>query len=152
MDPLTGAVESGLTLLTRGLIRRLGQFAVETSTRCIIHLLTFRRLGKESVDEALSRFETLRMQVRAQPAGFELPIPVTCWLLFEAMYIPRSTWPLVLAPWQNRMPEDEAGLRNLTESIRHQGHIAETPGNTWNKGSFGKSDFEESDCLSLIHI
>ena len=46
-DALTGAIESGLTLLVRGSTRRFGQFAVETSTRCIIDLLGFRRRGSE---------------------------------------------------------------------------------------------------------
>ena len=99
MDPVTGAIESGLTLLVRGLTRRFGQFAVETSTRCIIDLLGFRRRQVENIDEALARFETLRAQVRAQATGFELPVPVLCWLLLEALHIPRRTWPLVLAPW-----------------------------------------------------
>ena len=61
-------------------LARVGAFAIETSTRCIIKLLTFRRRQSENVDEALSRFETLRSQVRGQAVGFELPIPVTCWL------------------------------------------------------------------------
>ena len=135
-DATGGAQEPGLALLVRGLARRFGAFAIETSTRCIIELLTFRRRQSENVDEALSRFETLRSQVRGQAVGFGLPIPVTCWLLLEAMHIPRPTWPLVLSPWQNRMPETEEGLRQLADSIRHQGHIAEHPiaGNySWNR-------------------
>ena len=82
----------------RGLSRRFGAFAVEASTRCVIELLSFHRRDHENVVEALSRFEHLRPQVRAQAVGFELPIPVTAWLLLEAMHIPRQTWPLVLAP------------------------------------------------------
>ena len=77
VDAQTGAVDSGLTILVRGLARRFGQFAVETSTRCIIDMLSFRRLSSENIDEALSRFETLRQQTRMQAMGFELPIPVT---------------------------------------------------------------------------
>ena len=57
-DAASGAQESGLALLMRGLARRFGAFAIETSTRCIIELLTFRRKHLENVDEALSRFET----------------------------------------------------------------------------------------------
>ena len=87
LDPITGAIDSGLTLIVRGLTRRFGQFAVETFTECIMSMLTFRRLATENVNEALSRFETLRQQVRTQAAGFELPVPVTCWLLLEAMHI-----------------------------------------------------------------
>ena len=63
LDPTTGAIDSGLTILVRGLTRRFGQFAIETSTRCIIDLLGFRRRQVESIDEALARFETLRGQL-----------------------------------------------------------------------------------------
>ncbi len=114
-----GVQEAVLGLLMRGLARRFGAFGIETSTRCIIELLAFRRRQSENVDEAFSRFETLRSQARGQGVGFDLPIPVTCWLLVEAMHIPRPTWPLVLSPWHNRMPENEEGLRQLAGSIRH---------------------------------
>ena len=76
MDPNAGAIVAGLTMLVDGLERRFGQFAVETSTWCIIDLLGFRRRATESIDEALARFETLRGQVQAQAAGFELLVPV----------------------------------------------------------------------------
>ena len=92
LDPLTGAIESGLTILLRGLERRHGGFAVETSTRCIIELLQFKRRGAESIDEALSRFETCRMQTQTQAVGFDLPIPVVAWLLLEALRVPRASW------------------------------------------------------------
>ena len=94
IDPATGVIDSGLRILVRGLERRFGAFAVETSTRVTIDLLQFRRRGTESIDEALARFETLRGQVRAQAAGFDLPIPVTAWLLLEALQVPvgRGPW------------------------------------------------------------
>ena len=136
LDPLTGVIESGLKILLRGLERRHGGFAVETSTRCIIELLQFRRRGGESIDEALSRFETCRMQTQTQATGFDLPVPVASWLLLEALRVPRASWPLVLTPWHNQLPTDDQGLRQLMESIRHQGHIAERPiaGNyTWDR-------------------
>ena len=60
-------------------------------------------------------------------AKHDLPVPVLAWLLLEALYIPRRTWPLVLAPWQGRLPEDEAAIRELLDVIRHQGHVAESP-------------------------
>ena len=63
-DATNGVQETGLAILMRGLARRFGAFAFETSTRCIIELLQFKRRGHENVDEALSRFETLRAQVR----------------------------------------------------------------------------------------
>ena len=41
VDPVTGVTTTGLTMLVQGLERRFGQFAVETSTRCIIPLTCF---------------------------------------------------------------------------------------------------------------
>ena len=136
LDPVTGAQETGLQILLRGLERRHGGFAVETSTRCIIELLQFKRKGAESIDEALSRFETCRMQTQTLATGFDLPVPVVSWLLLEALRVPRASWPLVLTPWHNQLPVDDQGLRQLMESVRHQGHIAEHPiaGNySWNR-------------------
>ena len=92
---------TGLAILLRGLERRHGGFAVETSTRCIIELLQFKRRGSESIDEALSRFETCRQQTQTQAVGFDLPIPVVAWLLLEALRVPRASWPLVFTPWTN---------------------------------------------------
>ena len=51
-NPATQGVDTGLQILARGLERRFGAFAVETSTRVIIDLLQFRRRGTESIDEA----------------------------------------------------------------------------------------------------
>ena len=68
LNQANGAIDTGLQILVRGLERRFGAFAVETSTRVIIDLLQFRRRGTESIDEALARFETLRTQVQTQAA------------------------------------------------------------------------------------
>ena len=68
VDPDTGHHHTGLQMLIAGLQRRQRQFAVEVSTQAIIRLLNFRR-GSESVDEALSRFETIRTQIRQQASG-----------------------------------------------------------------------------------
>ena len=126
-DLATGAITSGLQLVVRGLERRFGAFAVETSTRVIIDLLGFNRRSAESIDEALARFETLKGHVQAQAAGFMLPIPVLSWLLLERLHVPRRTWPLVLMAFQGRFPENDEGFRNLIDSLRHQGHVAESP-------------------------
>ena len=54
-------------------------------------------------------------------------------------------WPLVLAPSAGRLPQDEATLVNLQESLRHQGHISELntrggPGNTTLAGHYAEED------------
>ena len=47
------------------------------------------------------------------------------------------------------MPENEDGLRQLADSIRHQGHIAEVPhagNNSWTRGpGKGRSYWTEDD-------
>ena len=126
VDPDIGLHQTGLQMLIAGLERRHGQFAVEVSTQAIIRLLNFRR-GLASVDEALSRFEAIRVQVRQQAFGFDQPAPVTAWLLLEAMAVPRRIWPLCLAPTAGQLLADEVGFRNLTVAIRHQGNISEHP-------------------------
>ena len=100
---------------------------MDTSTRVIIDLLGFARRDAESIDEALARFETLRGHVQAQAAGFDLPTPVLSWLLLEKLHVPRRTWPLVLMAFHGSLPENEEGLRALIDTLRHQGHIAESP-------------------------
>ena len=47
-DPNTGVIDSGFTILIRGLERRHGQYAIETSTKAIVDMLKFRRGASES--------------------------------------------------------------------------------------------------------
>lgn len=112
----------------------------------------FRRRSSESIDEAMSRFETLRNRVRQSAPGFDLPVPVTTWLLLEAVYMPRQMWPLVLAPFNQTFPETEVGLGQVIESLRHQGHVAEhihAGAHSWQKGGGGGHHFMDpsaNDC------
>ena len=94
-------IQTGLEVLLSGLRRRFGSLGIETSVKAIIDLITFKR-GNENIDEALSRFETLRNQVQEAGEGFRLPIPVTAFLLLEALSIPRPVWPLILPCLQRR--------------------------------------------------
>ena len=50
------------------------------------------------------------------------------------MCIRDSTWPLVLMAFNGQLPENEEAFRILLDSLRHQGHIAESPqagSNSW---------------------
>ena len=114
----------GLSLLIRGLTRRFGGFAEETAQHSIVELLAFRRLGSESVDDALGRFETLHATA-TEVAGFDMGHGALSWMLLTAMEIPRPAWPLLLAPTGGTFPVDTVGFSNLMLAIRRQGHIAE---------------------------
>ena len=56
---VAGQHHDGLGILLRGLTRRFGGFQEETAQHAIVELLSCRRVGSESVDDALGRFETL---------------------------------------------------------------------------------------------
>ena len=104
-DPVTGQqVQTGLEAFIAGLRRRFGALGIETSVKAIIDIITFRRGGNENVDEALSRFETLRSQAQELGDGFQLPVQVTAFLLPEAMHIPRPAWPLISTPLTASFP------------------------------------------------
>ena len=96
------------------------------------------------------------MQTHTLAIGFELPIPVVGWLLLEALRVPRASWPLVLIPWHNQLPADDQGLRQLMESIRHKGHIAERPiaaNYSWNRPSHSQGSLDwESGAPALTAV
>jgi hypothetical protein len=123
---VAGDQESGLEVLIAGLVRRHGQYAVETSTTAIIELLRFDRKFKENIVESLSRFETLR-QAANNMAGFTLPVPVLTWMLLEAVSVPRPMWPLILTPYGGQFLTTEQEFTQVVDSLRRQGHIAEKP-------------------------
>ena len=87
----------GLGVLLRGLTRRFGGFQEETAQDAIVELLSFRRVGNESVDDALGRFETLH-STATEVAGFDMGHVALSWMLLTSMKTPRPAWPLLLAP------------------------------------------------------
>ena len=113
-----------LGVLLRGLTRRSGGFQEETAHHAIAELLSFRRVGNESVDDALGRFETLH-STSTEAAGFDMGHGALSWMLLTAMEIPRPAWPLLLAPTGGTFPVNGGGFANLMLAIRRQGHIAE---------------------------
>ena len=87
--------QTGVDVLLGQLIRRYGQFDVETSIFSIIELLTYRRNHHELIDDALARFEAIRSRVEAEHVpNFAMPPAASVWLLLEALSIHRDSWPL----------------------------------------------------------
>ena len=83
-----GQPQSGFNVLIRGLSRRFGGYAEETAQHAIVELLSFRRLGDESIDDALGRLETLKA-IATEVAGFDMGVGALSWMLPIAMNIPR---------------------------------------------------------------
>ena len=98
VDQQTGVHTPGIEIILANLSRRFGQSDAETAIMHVIDLLTFHRVHSESIDDALSRFETLRhMAGDEMPHNFSLPFQVQAWLLLTGLGIPRSSWPLLRA-------------------------------------------------------
>ena len=68
--------EDGVQMVIAGLRRRFGPLDIQTSISTIVELLTFRRIERESVDDAITRFEALRAHVAGLDDQFVLPTPV----------------------------------------------------------------------------
>ena len=77
-------MKTGYQVLIEGLTKRFGAQAVETSTMAIIEMLTFRRRDRDSIDEAIARFEITRTRVQGIAPEFQLPTQASAWLLLEA--------------------------------------------------------------------
>ena len=114
----------GPQLMLRGLQRRYGQQEIETTVQAMVEFITYRRLQSESIDDAISRFETLR--VRAEQLGeFTMSVPATAFQLLQQLHVPKSVWPLILVPFNNTLPRTEYDLQQLLQSVRRQAHLVE---------------------------
>ena len=108
-DLTTGLHETGLELLMRELRERYGKLSIETSMHALVQLLKFQRRTGERFDEANSRFENIRIRCNRVSPEFTFPWPLKALLYLDSMGTPRHMWPLVLAPWGGRHPQDELG-------------------------------------------
>ena len=124
-DVTTGHHESGMELLMRELRGRYGKLSLETSMHALVQMLKFQRRNGERFDEANSRFENIRIRCNKVSPDFTPPWPLKALLYLDSMGTPRHMWPLVLAPWGGRHPQDEAGFKLLQDNLRQQGHIVE---------------------------
>ncbi|CAK0800860.1 unnamed protein product [Prorocentrum cordatum] len=124
-DQLGNLVEDGVQMLITGLRRRFGPLDVQSSISTIVELLTFRRQERESVDDAITRFEALRARVAQLDDPFVLPTPVLALLFLEALHVPKAVYPLVLQANSGQLPLTLDQLNSVIGMVRQQGHFAE---------------------------
>ena len=122
-QPVNGVMHTGVELVLNALNRRYGQAGVETAISATVELQSYRRLPNESIDDALGRFELLKM--RAEDNGFAMAVPGLAWQLLNALNVPKASWPMVLMPFNGELPQDNGELIRLMAQLRRQAHIAE---------------------------
>ena len=115
---------SGLAVLLRGLSRKYAPLGAEVTIKAVTEFMMFRRLPHEDIDNALMRFDLLRM--RANGEGFTMNALATSWYLLNALQVPHSQWPMLLSPLNGNLPQDDQQLNGLQSYLRRQGHLLET--------------------------
>ena len=92
--------------------------------RSIVELLTFRRLPRELIDDALGRFEIIRSP--AEELGeFHIGLGGLAWMTLTQLGVPKRSWTVLLFPNNGRLPSDEQGFEAPLTQIKAQCHLLE---------------------------
>ena len=118
---------TGLDCLLRMLQRRYGALDQETQIFAVSELMQFTRLGHESSDEVLARYEVICHRAE-QVANVAFPVLIKSWMVLTMLRIPRSSWPLLLAPTLGSLPLDEAQYNAMIQYVRRNSHLFESTG------------------------
>ena len=121
---VNGQQTDGVTYIMNLLAERYAQLGEETRLRSISEMMEFGRRGHESIDDLLVRFEITR--TRAQAGGrLEMSAEGMAWKLLMACGVNKDQLLTLLQPFGNRLPHNEAEMRNLYTSLRRIGHVLE---------------------------
>ena len=121
---------TGLKMLLRGLSRRFMPFNGEISARAMIEFLSFRRSTHETIDEALSRGELLKLRA-AEQAGFDISPSGASLLMMLGLGVPRTAWWHYLSATGGDFPADEAAVAALQEKLRRELHFFNKESKIW---------------------
>ena len=105
---------TGLEVLMRGLARKFAPLGVETQFRSMTEFLGFRRDSRENIDEALARWELLRIRAEEQGTCIISP-PGLSLILLVALGIPRTAWQHLLQPFDGQFPQQPQDLDTLLD-------------------------------------
>ena len=118
---------TGLDCLVRTLQRRYGALDQETQIFAVSELMQFSRLGHESSDEVLARYEVVCHRAE-QVANVAFPVVIKSWMVLTMLRIPRSSWPLLLAPTLGLLPIDDGQYNAMIQYVRRNSHLFESSG------------------------
>ena len=106
----------------RGLAKRFAPLDAEVATKALADFMAFKRHGRESVDEVLTRYEHVRF--RAQDQGGIDPGPSgVSFMLLSGMGISPEEWIQLLQPFGNNLPTTEEQYQMMLGLIRRRGHL-----------------------------
>ena len=115
---------TGLEMLIRALERRYGPLAQELEVHCISEILQFRRNVSEDTDSVVNRFNLTRDKA-LNGAGFDMSWIGFSFLLLTILGIPKTQWPILLAPTLGALPRTQQEYNDFCQYVRRQGHLTD---------------------------
>lgn len=119
---------TGLEVLVRALNTRYGALAQETQIFLVSELMTFSRAHNESTDECIARFDSVMFRAVDGGGVVAFNPPVRSWIILTHLKVPRTAWPVLLAPTQGMLPANEPEYVAMIAYIRRNGHLYEHHG------------------------
>ena len=116
----------GLMLLCRTLANHFAPLESELQDRAMAELMNFARMGHETIDVSLTRFEVLRHRA-AQRGGLNTTTTLS-YLLLNGLRLRPEQWERALMPLDGQLPHDDAAFQQLFDRLRrigrmHEGHF-----------------------------
>ena len=115
---------NGMELLVRALAKRFGPLSFEVAFTSMTEYLGFRRSPQESIDQALTRWEILKMRAQ-DTGGFGITPAGRALLLLNSLGIMRTHWPNLLIPTQGNFPSTDQEMDALVAKLRAECHLVE---------------------------
>ena len=117
----------GIMLLCRTLANHFAPLESELQTRAMAELMNFARMGHETIDVSLTRFEVLRHRA-AQRGGLMMNTTTLSYLLLNGLRLRPEQWERALMPLDGQLPHDDAAFQQLFDRLRrigrmHEGHF-----------------------------
>ena len=117
----------GLMLLCRTLANHFAPLESEMQTRAMAESMNFARMGHETIDVSLTRFEVLRHRA-AQRGGLMMNTTTLSYLLLSGLRLRPEQRERALMPLDGQLPHDDAAFQQLFDRLRrigrmHEGHF-----------------------------
>ena len=117
----------GLFVVLRGLSRKYAPLGQEVSVQAIAEATSFAMRPGESIDSALSRFETMQF-IANRDGGFNPGPSGWSWMLLKGLSIHPQRWIDLLRPFNGQLPVNDAAFQQLVAEIRGQYHLLQADG------------------------
>ena len=114
----------GLMLLCRTLANHFAPLESELQTRAMAELMNFARMGHETIDVSLTRFEVLRHRA-AQRGGLMMNTTTLSYLLLNGLRLRPEQWERALMPLDGQLPHDDQSFQQLFDRLRRIGRMQE---------------------------